>query len=224
MMAGKNRFQLVAALVLVLGVTGASRASLLASDPNSIPTFTGSQPFSATGGGSTLNVLVDYAVFAPGTFPGPGPISAAFGPDPSGGTDYVYTYVANNDASSNTNMSALLVGLALGSGAHDASENTSLGGQSPAVNAVTPSNFTDLFPGIAPNTSSDIVMFTSPNPPTFNSASIKNGGVSDQEMLPISDARARIAYSPCSRRPCGYGTSQSQGVILIGSPEDHRAG
>ncbi|MGO8019986.1 hypothetical protein AB9E19_34305, partial [Rhizobium leguminosarum] len=76
------------------------------------------------------------------------------------------------------------VGLAVGSGATNASENNSLGGQAPVFKQIAASSFNAIFSGIAPGSSSNILMFTSPNPPTFASASVGNGGLSDQENLP----------------------------------------
>ena len=74
-----------------------------------MPGYTGTTAFSGDSlidigiGGYTVSAIVDYAVFAPGTF------DAAFpGQDPSGGTEYVYAYQIEN---LDTDVSKFTVGL-----------------------------------------------------------------------------------------------------------------
>jgi hypothetical protein len=171
-------------------ITPMTQASYIATDHYSIPADTGSTVFSASSNTGTIDATVDYAVFTPGTFPGPsaGGTNPLFGsPDPSLGTQYVYCYLANNlPSQTDLNYSSVSVGLLMGSMAQNATHNESLGGSIPFVQQLNPTSFLILFnsPGVPPGSSSDILIFTSPLPPTFTSSSVVNGGINSQALLP----------------------------------------
>ena len=57
----------------------------IAIDPNAMPAWQGTQQFYAASGGKTLDVDVEYAVYAPGHY-------GLSGTDPSGGKQFVYAY------------------------------------------------------------------------------------------------------------------------------------
>jgi hypothetical protein len=197
---------ILAGLFLITFAGSMARASFLDGDVNAIPGFTGTEVFTATGTGSFAGLVihadVDYAVFAPGSFPG----SGLTGSDPSGGLQYVYAYLINNLATSNDDISTLNVGLNSGSGAINDTVNSSLGGSSPLLEQIQTNSFFDVWAGITPGSSSDIVLFTSPDAPTFITASISNGGLSNQESLP----------SPAVPEPASLGLLALGSVMALG--------
>ena len=73
----------------------------LAGHAQALSGFTGSQDFVRTEGGKTLDVTVDYAVFAPGSFPGTFVPFSGFPSLPPG--DYVYAYELYTNSPSNPN-------------------------------------------------------------------------------------------------------------------------
>ena len=97
----------VAALAVVAFLpTPSAQASLLASDPLAMAAWQGTRTFYAVDDVYTLNVTVDYAVYAPGQFPGT---------DPSGGADFVYAYeIFNTLNPASVEVTILTVGLAPG--------------------------------------------------------------------------------------------------------------
>jgi len=205
MLIANKHLGLMVGIGLGLGLAAASHASIIATDPDAMTGFKGSEVFSSTGGGNILGVVVDYAVFAPGKYPG----SSLGGSDPSGGADYVYTYLINNDPTpaSTVSLTSFSVGLASGSGAHNAGVNNSLGGITPFAQVITSSSFQHLYsPSIDPGNSSNITLFTSPNAPTFGNASVGNGGLSDQEQLP----------TPTAPEPASLGLLASAGLLVLG--------
>ncbi len=128
-------------------------------------------------------------------------------------TEYVYTYLVNNEAASDVQQTLFSVGLASGSGAHNAGTNNSLGGQAPDPQVITSSSFLHFYDGIAPGSSSNITLFTSPNPPTFGSASVGDGGLSDQELMP----------TPLVPEPASLGLLVAAGMMAFGRRRNQEA-
>lgn len=137
----------------------------------------------------SISAEVDFAVYAPGKF------NLSFpGQDPSGGAQWVYAYEVDNTA--------------LGPGP-SAIQFFSVGilpvnGGPPAAAAANIENL-PLVPGTAPggssfsstsavwdftannlalNANTDILLFTSPHPPTMQAASVQGGGLGTSHNLP----------------------------------------
>jgi hypothetical protein len=148
-----------------------------------------------------FDMELDYAVFAPGDYPGAG----VTGTDPSGGARWVYAYQAFVQSGSAGNVSDISIGLLSGANVFDEDVNAfhvayqdtlhqTLGGD-----AVTSSGFSPFgdpnptsvlmnFAGIAPGNHSVVFLLTSPNPPTFTSATATGGPAEQDTQLVPSPA------------------------------------
>ena len=181
----RKTLSVAAGLALLAAGASTSRAAFtLSTDPYSIPAFTGTEPFFSTGTTGTLSASVEYAVFAPGTFPGPAVGGNLIGADPSAGADYVYAYKVDNLAGSTLSINELSVGWATGAILRNVGNNLTLGGAAPVLQYLPANSFINLLPSIAPTASSDVLYFTSPEAPTFASSTVGNGGLNLQELLP----------------------------------------
>src|SRR5690242_896979 len=166
------------ATFVMLALAGAAQAGILTTDPNAIPGWQGSTPFTTSLGGTSLVTTIDYAVYAPGQidtsaalgFPGHIPF------DPSLGTNYVYAYEIFNTGG-NAKALTLSVGLDYLAGAVPTSPVsigndalTPAGGVAPGSSAFSPTigpvqsaiwSYSSLG-GLAVGTHSDILIFSSP--------------------------------------------------------------
>jgi hypothetical protein len=163
-------------VALVLGLASIASAGFLATDGSAMPAFQGTQTFAS----GTMSANVDYAVYAPGNF------GNILTPDPSGGTDYVYAYQVMPTGI--LPVTVLTVGLATGSGAHNAGTAPlygAAGGIAPSAWAIQSTSAAALFatPELDAPSFSQVMLFTSPNAPTFGPASVADGGKSDQQIL-----------------------------------------
>ncbi|MCY2955241.1 MAG: PEP-CTERM sorting domain-containing protein [Planctomycetota bacterium] len=166
----------VIVVALVLGLASIASAGFLATDGSAMPAFQGTQAFAS----GTMSADVDYAVYAPGNF------GNILTPDPSGGTDYVYAYQVMPTGT--LPVTFLTVGLATGSGAQN--EGTAplygaAGGIAPTAWSIQSSSAAAAFliPELNAPSFSQVMLFTSPNGPTFGPASVGDGGNSDQQIL-----------------------------------------
>jgi len=180
----------VIVVALVLGLASIASAGFLATDGSAIPGFHGTQPFAS----GTMSADVDYAVYAPGSFPGD-----MFTPDPSGGAEYVYAYRVYPTGTKP--ITFLTVGLATGSGAHNATSLSlyaGAGGIPATAWSIQSSSAAAAFlaPELEDPFFSQVMIFTSPLPPTFDTASVGNGGKSDQKILttPLVPEPASLAF------------------------------
>jgi hypothetical protein len=172
-------FKITTASVIVASLMLCASSVLagpLASDPNGMPGFTGSAAFSS----GDLAATLDYAVFAPGDFTGNSPFK---------GTEYIYAYQVFDTG--NTSVTSFSVGLLTDHGAHDITADPAYamtGGVAPAPGAYLLSNSAIAYftnPALAAGTGySQVVLFASPNGPTYASASVGAPGISDQNMAP----------------------------------------
>ncbi|MGH7179487.1 MAG: hypothetical protein ACREJC_19075 [Tepidisphaeraceae bacterium] len=179
---------LAAAALCGISLLGASAsAGILASDGNAIAGFHGSKPFAAAVGPLSFNASVDYAVYSPGTFT----TTFGAGSDPSAGAQYVYAYqMTNTGTTAQRAPDFLTVGFN--------------GDQQPAniealpnifgdygVDPINPStfipaappytsanwNYNNATPLLPSGISSEILLYTSPNPPGFYNSSVKAGAL-----------------------------------------------
>ncbi len=165
---------------------------------DAISAFTGHELFFSTLGADTLDIRVDYAVFAPGVFQSiAGAVYTPFGGFPGlGATDYVYAYQIYNqgdpDNGSGTEpLSSLEIGLAGGT-VLSVGEETG-GAFEPVGVGETPAGAFSLIDSVfysyigsnlLLDTFSTVLLFTSPDPPAFANASVDDFGLSTQAMLP----------------------------------------
>lgn len=159
---------------LALGFASVASAGFLATDPVALPGFKGSQPFVS----GTLNVNVDYAVFAPGAYP--------IAEDPSLGSEFVYAYqIFPHDFKP---VTFFTVGLAV-SGTHNPAIDllhATIGGTPPTAWTIQSSSAVGAFftPNLLSPAYSPVLIFTSAKIPGFGPASVGDGGLSSQQTLP----------------------------------------
>jgi len=154
--------------------------------------FQTTQNFFATNGTDTLDINVDFAVWAPGQFPGTYVPFAGF--TPANPTDYVYAYQVYNNGpghgQSTRQFSQLGInstGGVINSLGKDPSFDPS------GVDVDTPFAFLSpqgasyqfLVPTIGVNQFSVVLLLTSPNAPTFSQASVFDSGLSANGQVPM---------------------------------------
>jgi len=175
---------LLSAVILAIIIAPGALAFPLMSDPAAMPAWQGSKTFYATDGIHLVDVQVEYAVYAPGAFPGD---------DASGGTDYVYAYEIFNDFDPDSlAISILTVGLMPGCGAHNigwqAGPPGQVGGAAPDFASISVSALSARWFFITDTVNyaedSATLVFTSPKEPRWMSGSVTDGGVSVFESLP----------------------------------------
>ncbi|MGB3086833.1 MAG: PEP-CTERM sorting domain-containing protein [Phycisphaerae bacterium] len=180
----------MAATVITLLLAGSALATPLATDPNAILAWRGTQQFNAYDAGldATLQVDVEYAVYAPSQY-------EKSGTDPSSGTEYVYAYQVFNDLAGNVPVSSFSVGLDAGADPDDIGSDAgsgTAGGTAPSAGAFSGSPptsavwyfFNDTIDPPLTNEYSEVLVFTSPNGPKWAPATVMDSGLSDTQNLP----------------------------------------
>ena len=173
----------VTVMAVLLALSGTAGAAPLVSDPNAMPVWQGTQQFNDTWGGATLQVDVEYAVYAPGNY--------SIIADPSGGTEFVYAYQIFNDLAGNVPVSTFSVGLDPAANVanigFDAGSGTTPGGTTPSSSAFNggppPTSAVWGFP-LDPPKYSTVLLFTSPYGPQWAPGSLLDSGLSDKQNLP----------------------------------------
>jgi len=178
-----KRIIAIVSVMAVLLTAAVTEAGLLRDDPNAMSAWRGVQRFIASDSTHTLEVDVDYAVYAPGDFGG--------GLDPSGGTEHLYAYeILNTVNSDSVEVSSFTVGLEMMSQAGnigtDGGPPGIPGGVIPAAQGVTGSSavWSFLFDQIGYGEDSVTLIYTSPFAPQWLTASVHDGGLSKKEPLP----------------------------------------
>lgn len=189
------------ALVSVLPY-GIAVAGPLPTDPAAIAAVQGTATINGQNAGATntFKALVDYAVYAPGTFSTSGLAFLNFPADISGGTEYIYAYEVFN-VGVDESLTLLSVGLFTG-GVANASilisnlAGTPEGGVAPINSSFNPAgnvahtNARWTFSSTGANDlgigdHSDILIFASPNPPQWKTSSITGtGATAGSALLP----------------------------------------
>jgi PEP-CTERM motif len=194
-----NTASRLACLALALGVAMSAtnaQAGPLPLDPNAIwhgtsaPLF-----FSISGGGTTFEISasVQYAVYNPGKFD----LSFGAGADPSNGSQYVYAYqVYNTGANGPTTVAEAISFFSVGLGANANAQNIEAlplvngnFGQLPSSESFggSPPNSAGWFYSVTPlglAAQSQILLFTSPHGPTYQSSGVTGNGLSASQPLP----------------------------------------
>jgi len=177
------------AVALLLGGARTLRAGLM-DDPWALAAWKGVMTFQAHRDDPdvTLDVDVEFAVFAPGAYENSGT-------DPSGGTEYVYAYQVFNDRAGDTPVSSFTVGLDPASDPDDIGSDSgsgTAGGTAPSAKAFSgspPSSavwyfFNNTIDPPPANEYSEVLIFTSPNAPRWTPSSLLDSGLSDTQDLP----------------------------------------
>ncbi|MDP6380362.1 MAG: PEP-CTERM sorting domain-containing protein [Phycisphaerae bacterium] len=177
----------VVALAGILSLFVAPSSAALIDDPNAMPSWQGSKTFYTADPLGTIDIDVEYAVYFPGDYENSGV-------DPSGGTEYVYAYQIFNDRlESDLPASILTVGIDPDADVADIGDDSTSGtplGTIPTFSAFSGTPATSavyyFFSNAidAPSEWSGVLIFTSPDGPTWRSASISAGGPSDMQVLP----------------------------------------
>jgi len=176
-------------IVLLVGVSAWGGPLMI--DPNAMPAWKGTQGFHDVDvlfPGATLDVDVEYAVYAPGQY-------GLSGTDPSGGTQFVYAYQVFNNLAGNVPISSFSVGL--DPTANVANIGSDAGSGTPLGTAPTANAFTGVPPTSAcwyfflntidpppANEYSTVLLFTSPYGPRWAPGSVMDSGLSDKQDLP----------------------------------------
>lgn len=182
---------LVAGIALLAGPAERAAADILADDPNAMPAWQGTNSSDVTSGGMRIKVDVDFAVFAPGEYPGD---------DPSGGTDYVYAYQFFNDAVSDVAVCVFSVGIGTNAGADNIGDDPAGPGADSGVppdlctisqasaSARWAFGWTDTGVEVMPGQNSTVLIYTSPNGPRWCVASVIDGGL----PVPVGELPAPV--------------------------------
>jgi len=171
----RGTFNLFVGVVLVLAASiGTACGSPLLNDPAAL--VSGSQVFNTP----VWTATVQYAVYAPGTYPG---VQA------DKNSDYVYAYQVFSDVTSLFDLDAFSVALVAGSGAVDAGFDSSYGtlaGVNPLLSRLTgtPPSTAAWTYDVPAGQHSSVFTFASPNTFTWASANVANGGSGNSHLLP----------------------------------------
>jgi hypothetical protein len=207
-----NRLKLRLLLCALNFCAAQAFAGPLAIDTTSISGFHGTTPYQGHFNNNSLSGLfgtVDYAVWAPGTFPG------AF----SGfsANDYVYTYQLNVDPRATAPLSSFAVVLTgptdvLNIGDFTGNNGFGLvaghaplgGANSPFIIDLDSANW--AFAGVAPGSSSDGLAYSSPNGPVWSTGTaIDDGSVANFYPIPSSQPVNVPEPGTVSLAACGIG-------------------
>jgi len=166
----------------------------LADHISALSGFRGSTTLHSEGSGNILDVTIDYGVFAPSKFPGTFETwkedSVPVFPDPNP-ADYIYAYqIHNNSPPSTVALSHLNLhlagGVAMSSLGYDKGLDQVDEDIIPSSWSASSTNVVYYFyyPQILPNEFSVVLLLSSPDPPTFQTASVLDGGLSAEGKLP----------------------------------------
>jgi hypothetical protein len=187
-----SRSACVVAVICLALTSVPAAAGPLPLDPNAmggVNQGTSVFPLATFGGVLSLSAKVDFAVFAPGKFNLSYP-----GQDPSGGTQFVYAYEVFNTSPNPgpTPISVFSVGILPVSGGPPAAAAAHIE-HLPLVVGTPPDNssFSSTSAvwdystvNLAVGANSDILLFTSPHPPTMQAASVGGNGLGTGNNLP----------------------------------------
>jgi len=185
-----------AALIVAAGASVAradfSNRVLLSAPGTLGAPFQTTQHFLATNGTDTLDISVDYAVWAPGQFPGTYVPFAGF--LPANPSDYTYAYQVYNNGPGHGQSTRQFSQLGINSagGTVDSLGKDPNFDPSP-LDVDTPFAFLSpqgasyqfLVPTLAVNQFSVVLLLTSPNAPTFAQASVFDSGLSASGQVPM---------------------------------------
>jgi len=136
----------------------------------------GSQPFA----GTAWSADVEYAVYAPATYPGSHPDKDA---------KYIYAYQVFASSAGTATLTSLSLNLPVGAGAASPGDDLTYGmagGVAPLLSRLTgsPPTIVQWVLDVDGGEHSTVLLFSSPNSHTLAAATLANGGVGDTQSLP----------------------------------------
>jgi hypothetical protein len=174
-------FFLACAITCAFVFAASAEASLIG-DTAAMTGFTGTISFSITVSTVSLKGNINYAVYAPGMYPGS---------DHTGGSEYIYAYQILFSTKDNVAVDFFSVGIPNGATIdHIYTDNTY--GSSPGT-GIDPSlstifaqsaGFVFAAPSLAPRDCSNVLIFTSTYLPTMGFGTISGGGACGMVTLP----------------------------------------
>ena len=169
-----------------------AQAGPLPLDPNAmggVNQGTAIFPTVTIAGTFSISASVDFAVYAPGKFNVSYP-----GKDPSGDTQWVYAYEVTNTGlgPGPSPISSFSVAILPSSGGPAAAASANIEhlalvvGQGPGGQSFSSTSavFDYTSPNLGLGANSDILLFTSPHPPTMQAGSVVGGGLGTSHNLP----------------------------------------
>jgi hypothetical protein len=163
-------------------VFAASAEASLFNDPAAMTGFAGTTAFNVTASTVSLKGNIDYAVYAPGTYPGS---------DLTGDSEYIYAYQIFNSPHANAAIDFFSVGILNGATIdHIYTDNTY--GYSPG-SGIDPSlsnifaqstGFIFAAQSLYPRDWSNVLIFTSAYSPTMGFGTISGGGACGMAAMP----------------------------------------
>ncbi len=168
----KGNITIFLACAFVFAVS--AKASLLNNDPNAMTGFAGTASFDITVSTANLKADIEYAVYAPGTYPGS---------DHTGGSEYIYAYQILNSRHANVAIDFFSVGISDGMTIDNIYTDNTYGytpgsGIDPSLSNIfaQSAGFVFAFPSLNHRDWSNVLIFTSANSPTMGFGTISGGG------------------------------------------------
>jgi hypothetical protein len=163
-------------------VFAVSAKASLCGDPNAMTGFTGTTSFDITVSNISLNADVEYAVYAPGTYPGK---------DLTGGSEYIYAYQIFNRPHTNVAIDFFSVGISSGVTIDNIYTDNTYGsspgyGVDPLLSNIFAQSAGFIFAAVSLNKRecSNVLIFTSVLSPTMGFGTISGGGACVMAALP----------------------------------------
>ncbi|OHB59067.1 MAG: hypothetical protein A2173_08190 [Planctomycetes bacterium RBG_13_44_8b] len=169
-------------LFVCAAVFAAGADASLYNDPAAMTGFTGRASFDISQSGSSLRVDVEYAVYAPGTYPGI---------DLTGGSQYIYAYQVFNSNRSNVAVDFFSVEIISGASADLIYADDTYGsGIEPSSSHIfaQSAGFVFAAQNLDPRKWSDVLIFSSVHSPTTGVGTINGGGLCGMEVLATPSA------------------------------------
>ena len=159
-----------------------AKASLLYNDPNAMTGFAGTTAFSITVSTVSLKGNIDYAVYAPGTYPGL---------NLRGCGEYIYAYQIFFSPKDNVAIDFFSVGISNGATINNIYTDNTYGfwpgsGIDPSLSNIFAQSVGFIFadPSLDLRDWSNVLIFTSAYSPTMGFGTISGGGASGMAALP----------------------------------------
>ncbi|MGA2915183.1 MAG: hypothetical protein ABSE89_04070 [Sedimentisphaerales bacterium] len=175
----KNKNSKTILLFICMSVFAVCAEASLYNDSAAMAGFTNKTSFDISMMGSVLKVDVEYAVYAPGNYPGL---------DISGHSEYVYAYQVFNKSQSNVAVDFFSVGILPGCSIDSVYTDTSygtVGGAVPfAFHFPQSAGFVFISNALNPKQWSDVLLFTSIYSPTMGLGTVSGGGLGVMGSLP----------------------------------------
>ena len=159
-------------------VFAVSAKASLCNDTNAMTGFTGTTSFDITVSNVSLNADVEYAVYAPGIYPGK---------DLTGDSEYIYAYQILSRSHTNVAIDFFSVGISSGVVIDNIyTDNTYGSGVDPLLSNIFAQSAWFIFADQSLNKRecSNVLIFTSVYSPTMGFGTISGGGASEMAALP----------------------------------------